>query len=106
MDKGKLGLLMRIPLENPGISVLLLKMQGGGGSPLLCGVAVRSKPLWTFLMMDPILLLMEEMEKLMKAMDSVPETRSSTRPLQPQKRHHHPPNTPMTTENHQFENGA
>jgi hypothetical protein len=30
MDKGKLGLLIRIPLENPGISVLLLKMQVGG----------------------------------------------------------------------------
>jgi hypothetical protein len=57
-------------------------------------------------MMDPILLLMEEMEKLMKVMDSAPETRSSTRLLQPQKHHHHPPDTPTITENHQFANGA
>jgi hypothetical protein len=57
-------------------------------------------------MMDPILLLMEEMERLMKVMDSAPETRSSARLLQPQKHHHHPPDTPMTTENHQFANSA
>jgi hypothetical protein len=56
--------------------------------------------------MDPILLLMEEMEKLMKVMDSAPETRSSARLLQPQKHHHHPPDTPTTTENHQFANSA
>jgi hypothetical protein len=56
--------------------------------------------------MDPILLLMEEMEKLMKVMASAPETRSSARLLQPHKHHHHPPDTPMTMENHQFANGA
>jgi hypothetical protein len=65
-----------------------------------------SKPLWIFLMMDPILLLMEEMEKLMKVMDSAPETRPSAHLLQPQKHHHHPPDTPPTMENHQFANGA
>jgi hypothetical protein len=40
-------------------------------------LGTRSKPFWTFPKMDLILLLMEEMEKLMKVMDSVPETCSS-----------------------------
>jgi hypothetical protein len=66
----------------------------------------HTKALWTFLKMDPILLLIEEMEKLMKVMDSAAETRSSVRLLQRQKHHHHPPDTPLTTENHQFANGA
>jgi hypothetical protein len=69
-------------------------------------LGTRSKPLWTFLKMDLTLLLMEEMEKVMKVMDPVPETRSSVRLLQPQKHHHHPPDTPITTEKHQFANGA
>jgi hypothetical protein len=56
--------------------------------------------------MDLTLLFMEEMEKMMKVMDSAPETRSSARLLQPQKHHHHPPDTPTTMENHQFTNGA
>jgi hypothetical protein len=69
-------------------------------------LGTRSKPLWIFLKMDLTLLLMEEMENLMKVIDSAPETRSSARPLQPQKLHHHPPDTPPTMENHQFANGA
>jgi hypothetical protein len=69
-------------------------------------LGTRTKPLWTFLMMHLILLLMEEMEKLMKVMDSAPETRSSARLLQPQNHHHHYPDTLLTTENHQFANGA
>jgi hypothetical protein len=39
---------------------------------------MHSKPLWTFPKMELPLPLMEEMEKLMKVMDSVLETRSST----------------------------
>jgi hypothetical protein len=69
-------------------------------------LGTRSKPLLTFLKMDLTLLLMEEMEKLMKVMDSAPETGSSAHLLQPQKHHHHPPDTPMTMEKHQFANGA
>jgi hypothetical protein len=56
--------------------------------------------------MDLTLLLIEEMEKMMKVMESAPETRSSARLLQPQKHHHDPPDTPTTMENHQFANGA
>jgi hypothetical protein len=63
-------------------------------------LGMRSKPLWTFLKIDLPLLLMEEMEKLIKVMDSVPETCSSARLLQLQKHHHHPPDTPPTTATH------
>jgi hypothetical protein len=61
-------------------------------------LGTRSKPLWTFPKMDLTLLLMEEMEKLMKVMDSAPEIRSSARLLQPQKHHHYPSDTPPTME--------
>jgi hypothetical protein len=54
-------------------------------------LGIHCKPLWTFLKMDLTLPLMEDMEKLMKVMDSALETRSSMCLLQPQKHHYHPP---------------
>jgi hypothetical protein len=68
-------------------------------------LGMRSKPLWTFPKMDLTLLFMEEMEKLMKVMDSAPEMHSSTYLPRPQKHPHHPPDTPPTMENYQFANG-
>jgi hypothetical protein len=59
LDNGQSGLLIRILLENPGISVLLLKMQGGGGLPLLLsqtaramllGALIATAGLWIFIM--------------------------------------------------------
>jgi hypothetical protein len=69
-------------------------------------LGIHSKPLSTFLKMDLTLLLIEEMEKLMKVMDSMPERWSRERLLQPQKHHHHPPDTPTNMENHQFANSV
>jgi hypothetical protein len=68
-------------------------------------LAMHSKPLWTFLKIDVTPLLMEEMDRVMKVMDSTPETCSSMHLLQLQEHHHQPQDTSLTMENHQFTNG-
>jgi hypothetical protein len=52
-------------------------------------LGMHTKPLWTFLMMDLILLLMEEMEMLMEQMKEVLSMCHSMPLLQKQQQQHH-----------------
>jgi hypothetical protein len=52
-------------------------------------LGMHTKALWTFLKIDPILLLIEEMEKLMELMKEVLSTCHSMSLLQKQQQQHH-----------------